>query len=194
MVRGDKFGRKGKPLIKILFVTSWYPNRVHTQDGNFVREYAEAVGAIHPVTLLHVVEDPAVATVITERHDRTWGKVIQVCYPGARTRVQRIGSRSRAWQVALSEVSAERFDLIHAHVLIDGGIVADSFARRRKIPFVISTHSHRYLEPCPWLRLPELWLARRAARRAAFLLPVSPSLQGGMQGHRIRGNYRVLPN
>ncbi|MEO0733749.1 MAG: glycosyltransferase, partial [Bacteroidota bacterium] len=179
------------PPINILFVTSWYPNRLHAQDGNFVQAFAEAVGSNHQVTVLHVTEGTKQHL---ERRPENWGKVIQATYSRARTRVQRIIRRSKAWRVAIQEVDGEYFDLIHAHVLIDGGIVAARLAHKRGIPFVISAHSHRYLEPWPVTRFLELWLARRAAHRAAFLLPVSPSLQKGMQQHDITGTYRVLPN
>ena len=72
--------------------------------------------------------------------------------------------------------------------------MADRLARRLGVPFVVTEHSRRYLEPLPAQYRMDWLLARRAARRAARLLPVSHALAAGMQRHGIHGHYRVLPN
>lgn len=183
--------------MNILIITPWYPNRIHDQDGNFVQHQVDLIALKHCVEVCSVIEDkqanagarPQVHTTVEEGNVR----VIRAYHSGRGPRLQRIRQRRRAWRAALANRQLKP-DLVHAHVLIDGGIVANNLASKLNIPFVVTEHSHRYLEPWPLLRHPELWLARRAARKAARLIPVSPSLQEGMEQKGIRGEYTVIPN
>jgi glycosyltransferase involved in cell wall biosynthesis len=181
--------------LKIIIITPWYPNRIHSQDGNFVQTQVLGLALSHDIELLTVTEDNSLVNGVRELEvfsDPNL-RVIRCYYSGRGARVQRIGQRSKAWKKAFAtrELSP---DLIHAHVLIDGGIMAARLAATLNVPFLITEHSHRYLEDWPLYRKPELWLARRAARHASRLLPVSPSLKRGMVNHGIQGNYTVVPN
>lgn len=181
--------------MKILIISPWFPNRVHPQDGNFVQQFAAITSQEYDVEVVCVVADPDIENGRTELviHEEAYGRLVIVYYGGDGARVQRIWMRSRAWRQAIGELKSMP-DLIHAHVLIDGGIVADRLARKWNIPWVLTEHASRFLQPWPKLRLPELVIARRAARRADWLLPVSPSLQRGMEQNGISGRYRTLAN
>ena len=41
----------------ILFLSSWYPSRVHTSLGNFVSYHANAVSLLNKVNVLYIVPD-----------------------------------------------------------------------------------------------------------------------------------------
>ncbi|MTB51273.1 glycosyltransferase [Lewinella sp. W8] len=181
--------------MRILFVTPWYPNRTSPHHGNFVERFAELVAQRYEVEVLHVEADSDLPGGTLEEHVRNeaYGRVVTVYYGGDGARVQRLWGRQRAWKRALSLLLIEP-QLIHAHVLIDGGIVASRLARRLGIPFVVSEHSSRYLRPAHWTRWPDRYLARRAAAGAAAMLPVSPSLAAAMRARGFPGNYRVVPN
>ena len=182
--------------LHVLILTPWFPNRLHPQHGNFVERWAELVAREHTVTLVAVSDDgPDGSHPSVETTQKDYGRVIHAHYAGgARTRVQRIYQRSKAWALAEDALPPADYDLIHAHVLIDGGIVAERWSRKLDIPFVVTEHSHRYLKAWPVARLPDRFLARKIARHAAALLPVSPSLLDGMRSHGLEGNYAVLPN
>lgn len=181
--------------MRILFVTPWFPNRTSPRHGNFVERFVELAAAHHAVEVLHVEQDPDLAAGqlewIVELKD--YGRVSSVFYGGGGARVQRLWARRRAWDKALSlrEMSPQ---LIHAHVLIDGGIVAAQLARTLRVPFLISEHSSRFLRPARWTRWPERYLARAAAARAAAILPVSPTLARALQNRGMAGKYQVVPN
>lgn len=181
--------------MKILIISPWFPNRVHPQDGNFVQQFAKVTALDHEVEVVSVTADPNLKAGSAELvvSQEPYGRFVIVYYGGDGARVQRIWSRSRAWRQAISALERAP-DLIHAHVLIDGGIIADQLARRWNVPWVVTEHATRYHLPWPILRQPELLLARWAAKRAAFILPVSPSLRSSMIKHQIKGNYRVLAN
>ena len=156
-----------------------------------MQQFAEITAQEYEVEVVCVAADPDLKNGHTELviHEEAYGRLVIVYYGGDGARVQRIWTRSSAWRQAIGELKGMP-DLIHAHVMIDGGIVADRLARKWNIPWVLTEHASRFLQPWPTVRLPELVIARRAA----WLMPVSPSLQGGMEKNGLRGKYRTLAN
>ena len=179
------------PPLRILIITPWYPYPAHPQHGNFVREQADWLARAHRVEVVTVF--PGARAQVRATDEESGVKVVQAEYPADGPRLSRISRRAKAWKQALSQRTLTP-DLIHAHVLIDGGVVARRLARELRVPLVITAHSHRWLHSEPPWRIPERWLARRAARAADRVLPVSPSLQRGMKASGIRADYFVLPN
>ncbi|MFT5999896.1 MAG: glycosyltransferase involved in cell wall biosynthesis [Neolewinella sp.] len=169
---------------------------MHTQDGNFVRRFAELLSLHHQVTVLHVTPDPELHgwTVECVQSKEAYGSLLTAYYAGDGARVQRLVNRSRAW-TAVRRAYRGTPDLIHAHVLIDGGIVAMRMARQLGVPFVVSCHSSRYLEGETWRDRPlDYWLARRAAGRANALLPVSTALANALHAAGMEARFKVIPN
>lgn len=188
-------GRKDSKL-NILIVTPWYPNPVHTQDGNFVRAQAEALARTHTVEVLCVYEGAVVKGAgprVRGAVEKSGVRVVRAGYPGCGGRPARVLRRRRAWRAVLARRTLVP-DLIHAHVLVDGGIIGQRLAAQLGVPFVVTEHSHRWLEEWPTARRPDRWLARRAARRAAAVIAVSPALKTGLQRHGISGAITVIPN
>jgi glycosyltransferase involved in cell wall biosynthesis len=181
--------------MRILFVTPWFPNRTSPRHGNFVERFVEMVATRHEVEVLHIEEDKALraGTLESSVREKDYGRAITVYYGGAGARVQRLWARRKAWQKAIALLQLKP-QLVHAHVLIDGGIVAEKLAKKFRVPFLISEHSSRHLRPIQWNRWPERYLARVAAAKAAAILPVSPTLARAMKSRGFRGHYRVVPN
>ena len=44
----------------VLFLSSWYPSRVHTTLGNFVNYHANAVAKKNKVNVLYIVADDTI--------------------------------------------------------------------------------------------------------------------------------------
>lgn len=161
-----------------------------------MQRFAEALSGQHRVTVLHVTPDPELRGWKPDLVNSTeaYGELLTAYYAGGGARVQRLLNRSRAW-AAVRRAYRGRPDLIHAHVLIDGGIIARRIARQLGVPFVVSCHSSRYLEGKTWRDRPlDYWLARRAARRAFALLPVSTALASGLHAAGMSARLEVIPN
>ena len=161
-----------------------------------MRRFAELLSRQHKVTVLHVTPDPILQgwAVELRKSEEPYGSLLTAYYAGGGARVQRLVSRSRAW-TAVRQAYRGTPDLIHAHVLIDGGIVAMRIARQLGVPFVVSCHSSRYLEGETWRNRPlDYWLARRAARKAYALLPVSTALANGLHAVGMEARFEVVPN
>ena len=44
-----------KSKLNILFLAYWYPNKLDTQNGNFIQQHARAVSKVCNVYVLHAV-------------------------------------------------------------------------------------------------------------------------------------------
>ena len=44
-----------RDTLNILFLTSWYPTKVDTQNGNFIQQHARAVSQVCTIYVLHAI-------------------------------------------------------------------------------------------------------------------------------------------
>jgi glycosyltransferase involved in cell wall biosynthesis len=84
-----------------------------------------------------------------------------------------------------------RPDVIHAHVY-EAGLPAVLIGRLHKIPVVVSEHYTGF--PRKLLSRREVRKAKLAFRLAKNVLPVSHSLQRGIEAYGIRARFQVIPN
>ncbi|NJO86995.1 MAG: glycosyltransferase family 4 protein [Lewinella sp.] len=104
----------------------------------------------------------------------------------------RYRSYQRAWRWLRGYAPAP--DLVHGHILLDGGIVAARWAQRWGCPCLISEHSSIFQHPNA-LGWPRSWLLRWASRRAAAILPVTKALEAQLRDrNRLPGSYQVVSN
>lgn len=85
-----------------------------------------------------------------------------------------------------------RPELVHAHCVLNAGVVAASIRARHGVPFVLTEHSTGFAEER--LRWWERDLVRRVARRAAACIAVSPDL-AALLGAQFPGTrWHDVPN
>ncbi|OAV45717.1 glycosyltransferase [Lewinella sp. 4G2] len=180
---------------QLLVVTPWYPNRLNGHDGNFVANTTRLVAPDYAVTVLAVIEDKQLERglheVLTTQEDGI--HTIRVYFGAGTGRARRTLFRMRAWEAGIRELSGS-YALIHAHVLIDGGIVAARLAKRWGIPLVISAHASRWFKRWPVLRMPDRHLAVRAANQANAVLPVSQALLERLKHYGIQDHLTICSN
>jgi glycosyltransferase involved in cell wall biosynthesis len=186
--------------MNIFFITSWFPSRVHPTNGNFVGRHARLVAREHQLTVVAVEVDEELSFGTTEVTRRTEDgyEVIQV-YVGYGPRTPgpiKIALRLRAYASAMN-IAHREFgvpELLHGHVLLDGGMVASLYGRRWSRQFVLTEHSSAYHKSAALTGL-RGWLGRYACRNAGVVMPVSDHLGRSMQEKNgLIGNYRSLSN
>lgn len=186
--------------MNVLFVCAWWPSRVHPTHGNFVQKHARVVARRHSLTVLAVQEDPTMAAgrLKCEIGEEFGYRVVQVYYGRAAATPQWLNLYNRAHAYVAGAREAKRLngrpDIVHGHVVVDGGIVAALLGRSYGVPHIITAHSIIYREPKA-LSLTRRLLAKWATRRAAAVLPVSDQLGRDMQRvNGLSGNYITVPN
>lgn len=185
--------------MRILFLASWFPSRVHPTHGNFVAKHARVVAKMHKLCVLNIQDDPGLATGKTELCiEQQDGYQLYQLYFGQAANTpgwKRIWLRYKAWKAVTKayQKTHEKPDCIHAHVLLDAGMFAALLGKKWNLPFVITEHSTAYWSPNALTGL-RGWLGRWACRRAAQILPVTPALGRAMQQNGLKGHYGAVSN
>jgi glycogen(starch) synthase len=191
--------------LKILFLASWYPSRVHPQRGIFVQRHAEAVARMCRVAVLFLVSDPNLKDdhFETECLDdgnlltvRIFYKTRQLRLPGLAWLYKLL--RYRKLHRAGFSIIRDKMgvpDLVHVHVIYPIGWYALWLKWFKRIPYIVSEHSSAYLHKGKRLQfLSRHWLARLVVKNAKEVTTVSRSLRQAMEQKGLASRYTVIPN
>jgi L-malate glycosyltransferase len=188
--------------VKILFLSSWYPNRIQPRLGNFIQRHADAVAMKSEVASLFVTSDKH-CTQKFEVEEKTIGKVysVNVYYKKVQhsfplvSQIQKMLRYCRAHLIGLDKIKSTlgSFDIIHQNVLFPSGAIALLFRLFNGIPYIITEHSTEYHFKHR-NSLFSRWLKKKIARNAALICPVSANLEGRMHKQGLHGKYEVVNN
>lgn len=165
----------------VLLLPSWYPETPSSSDGQFFRQQA------------HALQQAGLKTGVVAplfRSPRRWREIIGGDYGFRRfdddglptytyggvyffprlpyiDRERWVAAGMRLFGHYLADHG--RPDILHAHAVNHGGILADRISRRYGIPYVITEHSSAYARGLirPWQRKAMLQAAGRASARLA---------------------------
>jgi glycosyltransferase involved in cell wall biosynthesis len=178
-----------KPL-RILHLAKWYPNHADVQNGVFIQKHILATTQFAEVKVLAWLPGKA-KTETRESHEnglavtRTWFKEKTPISAKRHAFREYINSHYNNKQLP---------DIIHLHVFSPDLLVAVFWAKKKKIPVVISEHWSGYMrrmfERMPYWRK---WAYKRLGK-VERILPVSAYLEENMRRCGIRGKYVVIPN
>lgn len=190
-----------KPKLHILFLSSWFPSRVHETNGIFVLRHAEAVALSNQVTVLFFIGDKSLQKnkfEIEESEEKNV-KIIRVYFHNKWSKLplishfQKIKTYFKAFQLGLEKV--KKIDLVHGNVLFPVGIFALYLKIIKNIPFVFTEHWTGYHPPLnqniPFL---EKKITQLISKKCSFILPVTQHLANSMQNFGLKGNYKIVPN
>ncbi|MGC5744788.1 glycosyltransferase family 4 protein [Chryseobacterium sp. NFX27] len=179
---------------KILFISSWFPNRIEPTNGNFVQRHAEAVAKIHDVEILHAIGDFNQEQEYLEDDQIINGiRTCIVYYKNSKNPAQNFLRRMKAYRMGFSKMQMP--DLVHANVMHNSMLFAVYLKRKFKIPFVITEH---------WTALREVnhhhtpfitkYIAKLIGNTADKVLPVSNDLKKSLKKIGIKTTITVIPN
>jgi glycosyltransferase involved in cell wall biosynthesis len=186
----------------VLVIPSWFAQYSGDPSGSFfatqaagVRQLGEQVGIIYPdlrplyQARRHLREKMAWA-------DSAGVQVLRSTYTNWTPRIEPlIMPRWLGAGMRLFDAYCARFgkpDVIHAHCLLRGGVLASRIARKHRIPYVVTEHSSRWHnhEVSGY----ELRLARTAAKNASAMVSVSTALLSHLGQDLELDRTYVLPN
>jgi len=182
--------------LRILFITAWYPKRENPVSGVFIKEHAKAVSLsgdevivihserskVHPKGIYNVSE-------CMEEGIRT----IRISYSSLYLRP--VNFFLYVWGILRNSrklmEAGFRPEVIHAHIF-SAGVPAILLGKLCGIPVVITEHWHGF--PQRKLKWTDKIMARFAMNNAQWILPVSRSLQTGIEAYGIKGRFQIIPN
>ncbi|PIE50844.1 MAG: hypothetical protein CSA38_01245 [Flavobacteriales bacterium] len=176
---------------KILFISSWYPNKLEPTNGNFVQRHAEAVALEHDVEVLHAIGDFHQREHYVFDEKKINGiKTLIVYYKKTRFAPLNFWRRMKAYYKGFQRV--QQPNLVHANVLQNTMLFAVWLKKRKGIPFVISEHwSGLLVENQSRLSLVKKWIAQYIAKNTEYILPVSHILAKGIKKLEVKNTLVV---
>lgn len=180
--------------MKILFISSWFPNKLEPTNGNFVQRHAEAVALKHDVEILHTIGDfKQKETFVFDDKIINGIRTLVVYYKNSKNPIQNFLRRMKAYKMGFSKM--QKPELVHANVLHNNMLFAVYLKKKYKIPFVVSEH---------WTALQEENLGRTSAnikriakfiaKHADYIFPVSENLKNSLKMLGIKTPMKVISN
>lgn len=179
---------------KILFISSWFPNKIEPTNGNFVQRHAEAVSILHDVEILHAIGDSSqLQNYIFEDQIMNGLRTLTVYYKSTTNPALNFARRMKAYKKGFSKM--QQPDLVHANILQRSMLFAVYLKKKYKIPFVVTEHWSGFLK-VNRNELPrsDFYIAKVIAKNADYLLPVSKSLLDDLKNMRITTKMDVIGN
>ena len=190
--------------LRILFLCSWYPNRVIPALGNFVQKHAEAVALRCDVAVLHVCSDENCKEkfeVVEDYQNGVYSVNVYYKKVNRKTPILAYSQKLRRYAIAhligLKNIEKRygSFDLIHLNILYPAGLIARLLRKRLGIPYIITENWTVYL-PSKKVKLSrsELKNSKKIARDADCITPVSLDLQNAMEALGFDNEYEIVYN
>ncbi|MDQ8142935.1 glycosyltransferase [Chryseobacterium sp. CFS15] len=178
----------------ILFISSWFPNKIEPTNGNFVQRHAEAVSLVHNVEILHTIGDfDQDEKYLFDDRLINGIRTLIVYYKNSKNPVKNFFRRMKAYNKGFSKL--QKPDLVHANILHNNMLFAVYLKKKYKIPFVVTEH---------WTALRKInaevtsKIIKQTAviigNQAEFILPVSNDLLLGLRDLGITTKMMVVPN
>ncbi len=145
----------GNRNIKVLFLASWYPNRVKSFEGIFIEKHAEAVSKFCEVAVLYFAVDPTlkekIIDIVQEKKNNLYTVKIYISpskinfFPFSFS--QNFYRFLWGLNCGLKYIKSEfgKPDIIQVNVASRMGIIAILYKLFKKIPFVVLEHSSTYI-------------------------------------------------
>ncbi|WP_347217317.1 glycosyltransferase [Chryseobacterium sp.] len=179
---------------KILFISSWFPNKLEPTNGNFVQRHAEAVSLSCDVEILHAIGnfDQEEQYVYDEKMINNIRTLI-IYYKNSKNPAQNFLRRMRAYLNGFSKLNKP--DLVHANVLHNNMLFAVYLKKKYKIPFVVTEH-WTALQKQNLAQTPSniKRIAKYIAKHAGYILPVSYNLKDSLKQLGIITPMKVISN
>lgn len=185
----------------IFWLASWYPTRLDPYPGDFIQRHAKALALYHPVHVLHIAKDEngsITKNIVIEETTSDNLRETLIYYHPPRTGltlVDRMISHVSFIKVGKKfirdKVASEPSVLMHVHVAMRHGLLAQWAKKTSGINYVITEHWTGYYREAYPKHLPSkfYWAAAKSIfKQASFFYPVVK-----LMGELINNTITVIP-
>jgi len=186
--------------LRVLYISSWYPNRVKPLLGIFVKRHAAALAKKCSVGVIYVCSDENEGI---EETTEDGIYTIRVYYKRVASQVpffaqwRKYKEYSRAWEKAINLYKQRQGipDIISCNVVMPVALIALRLKKKWNVPFTITEHWTGYFpEDGRYKGLFMKSLAGRAVKNASAVITVSNALKTKMQQLGLANTYHVISN
>lgn len=182
------------PKKHILFLASWYPNRILLDNGDFIQRHAQAIALGYEITVVHALKDEQLKEkyLVTDSVNRGVREIIVYFRPSFFSPLNLL-FLVQAFLLGVKRVKL--FDVIHLHVTYPAGLVALFLKRKYKKHLVLTEHWTAYSpENFRTLALYKRFLIRQILKKVDYLAAVSKNLEEKVKKVYPIQKTQVIPN
>ena len=189
--------------LNILFLASWYPNKVQPSNGNFIQQHAQAVASHCNVYTLHIIARNQPEKLVLEQNLHgevletiVYYKKINSKIPGL-SHIQKQLIRKKAHEIGFHKIleKAKHIEITHLNVCFPAGMFALHLKSKFNIPYIMKEHWTAFLETDPnKISAIEMHFIKKIAAQASCICPVSQDLKNAMSSLGINNPFKVIPN
>ncbi len=187
----------------ILWLASWYPNKLTPFDGDFIQRHARAVSLFTRLTVIHIKKDEyAEITNDVKIFTSSTGNLTEIIvfYHSADFRLSPINKLlshlkyTRVYKKILADYILRngRPNIVHVHVAFKAGVQALYLKRNLSLPFIVTEHWTGYYKTAVLNFYNSSGFFQRYIKKilsqASLLLPVTHKL-----GETINTNIANVP-
>jgi glycosyltransferase involved in cell wall biosynthesis len=195
-------------LKKVLWLVSWYPNRLDNFDGDFIQRHARAVALYCRVHIIYVKKDDNLPAGTTSTEKSGSGTLTEeiIYYNRSVTGIKLLDkflshkSYKKQYADAINRYVKESGipDAVHVHVAMKAGLAGLWMKKKWGTPFIVTEHwtgYHKQSVPSVYDYNPVYRkLNKRILQEAEILLPVSNDLGQTIDLFSPGLKYNVIPN
>lgn len=194
--------------MNVLWLASWYPNKIDFFNGDFIERHAKAVAPfVNSLTVIAAVKDDKlsfgsseveckmegnITTYIIYYGRSRWGETIEKIFSGFKY----MSLQRQLFKKILAEKGKP--DIVHVHIAMKAGLFARELKRKYSIPYIVTEQWTGYFK----IARPNIFsmdfLFRRFTKsilhNASLLLPVSNYLGEVINKDITVVKYVVIPN
>lgn len=190
----------------ILWLPSWYPNKIKPYEGDFIQRHAQAAALYNTIYVIKIVSDEKglITNNLKIEISHRPNLVEQIIYlkksPSFFGRVSFLFKGMRLYAQAIKDCIRENGSpcFIHIHVITKISLLALWIKKKFKIPFLVSEHWTIYQPGSSGEFVTQnfffKYLVRKIVKGSLALLTVSEDLGIKMQKLVYPKNYIVVPN
>ncbi|MGP8217634.1 MAG: glycosyltransferase [Bacteroidia bacterium] len=186
--------------LRVLFVSSWYPNRVRPLLGVFIKRHAQAVAKKCDTSVIYICADEEESI---EESNEEGIFTVRVYYKRVRMKIPILAQLIKmsryfsAWSKAIAVYSgkAGKPDIINSNIVFPVSLMALKLSRKWNIPYIITEHWTGYFpEDGHYKGFLLKMLTRKAVRHASSIVTDSDALMKRMQEIGLVSRYYSIPN
>jgi len=194
-----------EPKIRVLFISSWFPDKENPTLGNFVEKHVNAVSIYCYAMVIHVAFTDFLQKERFEFECKEDNNIpiLRIYISRKGTEIPLLGRFLKFLFLIKAYLAAYRYmlkrygkpDLLHANIFYPISWVALLYSFKYKIPFLFTEHWTGYMPDDPnKLGFLQLIVSRLAARKAKKITVVSTDLQKAMESNLMKGEYQIIYN
>lgn len=189
--------------LNILFLASWYPNKLKPKNGNFIQQHALAVSKYCNVACLHALSSEQNELFEIEENNNDGVYEVIVYYKKINSNIPIISSyfklkrQIQAYRLGYKKVKQwlKTIDLVHLNVMYPAGIFALDLNSTFKLPYIISENWTGFLPSDPIkITAIEKYFIKRIMKNASVICPVSQDLENALKTFYLHENFKIVPN